>query len=317
MDQVFFTSRRPSDFVLALSQDEKKHRALERTSGSDSNQQTAHPDRSGVMDDQSEHYLTAAYTKAFGKRDEAEWDPSLGFSANRARIVKLYDYYRDAYLANPDSFLWAGLARLAGGVVVSGLDLLFPDPGVDTVGFVQIGKNIFHDLAWQLEAFLDDPAIALKLAAQRDTEAPARVSYAGAWTKITTGDPVQIAAGNRDLLENEQFSIIQPLYDQIKSQASLGMASPFTNSVHPYHRDFLVDLPSGDVTVADDRWNWITLPGGMWEKWAERHGTDTLPVEMSKEERTRLVSLSLDDIMRRNFGTLDQSLLPPGADDEG
>jgi hypothetical protein len=269
------------------------------------------------VNDQSEHYLTVAYTKAFGQRDEAAWDPSQGYSANRPRILKLYDYYRNTYLANTRAFWWAGLARMAGGVVISGLDILFPDTGEDVIGFVQIGKNIFHDLAWQFEAFQDDVATASALVAQHDVDAPGHKSYAQAWTKIMSGEPQKIAEGNRDLLENEQFSIIQPIYDQIKAQASLGLASPFTNSVHPYHRDFTVDLPGGDVTVADDRWNWITLSGGMWEKWAEHHGTAALPIEMSESERTRLVSLSLDDLMHRNFGTLDASLLPPGANDEG
>src|SRR5690349_5880573 len=114
------------------------------------------------MNDQSEHFLTIAYTKAFGQRDEAAWDASVGYAPNRERIIKLYNYYRDTYRANPDAFLWAGLARMAGGVVVSGLDLmvgvpLASDPNEITTGFVQIGKDIFHDLAWQLEAFLESP----------------------------------------------------------------------------------------------------------------------------------------------------------------
>jgi len=267
------------------------------------------------MNDQAEHYLTIAYTKAFGQRDEAEWDPSQGFRANRARILKLYDYYCDTYLASPQSFLWAGLARMAGGVVVSGLDLL-SDPSIESCGFVQIGKDIFHDLAWQFEAFQDNATTGMALVAQRDLEAPARKPYAAAWAQIMTSDPVQVAAGNRALLENEQFSIIQPRYDEIKLQTSLKLASPFTNSVHPYHRDFTVDMPTGDITVAEDRWNWITLPGGMWEKWAERHGTDALPVEMSEAERTRLVSLPLDALMGRNFAPVDPTLLPIGANDE-
>jgi hypothetical protein len=273
------------------------------------------------MNDQAEHFLTVAYTKAFGQRDEAAWDGAVGYAPNRERIIKLYNYYRDTYRANPDAFLWAGLARMAGGVVVSGLDLmvglpLASDPNEVTTGFVQIGKDVFHDLAWQLEAFLESPQTALRLAALRDVEAPAHASYRQAWGQIASGDPVQVTLGNRALLENEQFTVIQPHYDAIKAQSSLGLASPFTNSVHPYHRDFTVDMPSGDVTVADDRWAWVTLPGGMWEKWAERHGTPELPVAMSGEERMRLVVLPLDRIMRRDWAPIDQSLSRPGANDE-
>jgi hypothetical protein len=274
------------------------------------------------MNDQAEHYLTVAYTKAFGQRDEASWDAANGYAPNRARILKLYDYYRDTYLANPDAFLWAGLARMAGSVVVSGLDTMVGLPGASdpnevTSGFVQIGKDVFHDIAWQFEAFMDDPQIALALAAQRDAEAPAHTSYALAWTQIASGAPILIASGNRALLENEQFTIIQPHYDDLKAQTSLALTSPFTNSIHPYHRDFIVDLPTGDITVANDRWAWITLSGGMWEKWAEGHGTPELPVVMSRDERVRLVSLSLDRSIRRDWAPVDQSLLPPGANDEG
>ena len=51
-------------------------------------------------------YLSQAYINAFGKYDEPDWDPDQGFAANRERIIKLYDYYRDAYLKRPDQFLW-------------------------------------------------------------------------------------------------------------------------------------------------------------------------------------------------------------------
>lgn len=76
----------------------------------------------GVKD--REFYLKAAYDNAFGTFDEGAWDPARGFNANRARIVKLYDYYQDTYLKRPSLFLWAGLGRMAGGAVVGGLDFL-------------------------------------------------------------------------------------------------------------------------------------------------------------------------------------------------
>jgi len=68
-------------------------------------------------------YLSQAYINAFGKYDEPDWDPEQGFAANRDRIVKLYDYYRDTYLKRPNQFLWAGLGRMAGGAVVGGVDI--------------------------------------------------------------------------------------------------------------------------------------------------------------------------------------------------
>jgi hypothetical protein len=67
--------------------------------------------------------LSQAYVNAFGTYDEPDWDPQQGFVANRERLIKVYDYYRDTYLKRPDQFLWAGLGRMAGGAVISGLDL--------------------------------------------------------------------------------------------------------------------------------------------------------------------------------------------------
>ena len=266
----------------------------------------------GVKDRQ--FYLIAAYNNAFGTFDEDAWDPALGFSANRARIVKLYDYYRDTYLKQPSLFLWAGLGRMAGGAVVGGLDFLIstsPETFL-TQTMVKIGKAIFHDLAWLHEAFLDDPGIAVTLAQQHDSESPARRSYADAMRDIASNDNRRVTAGNQALLENERFTIIQPQYDAIKQSSEAGIfakTSAFTRAIHPYHRDFIVKFPQGDVTVADDRWAWVTEPDGMWQKWV------AMPA-IAPAERTRLVSLSFDDILNQRFGPTVDALMPPGANDE-
>jgi hypothetical protein len=272
-------------------------------------------------------FLERSYVKAFGQFDEKSWEPLNGFAANEARILKLYDYYRDTYLARPDQFLWAGLGRMAGGAVVGGLRLAV-SMGPETFftqTMVRIGKEIFHDLAWQHEAVLDDEANALTLAAARDAAAPARRSYRDAWTHILSGDPGRVATGNKMLLENEQFSIIQPRYDDVVARdpksGFWGIGSPmrslkaFTNSIHPYHRDFLLSQPSGDVVNPDNRWSWITETGGMYEKWAEKRGVPVAPIAMSRAERVRLVSLTMSQIIRREFAPVDQSLMPPGAFD--
>lgn len=273
-------------------------------------------------------YLKRSYEKAFGQFDEANWDPQLGFAANQARILKLYDYYRDTYLARPDIFLWAGLGRMAGGAVVGGLRLfVVAGETFFSQTMVRVGKEIFHDLAWQHEAILDDQTIALQLASNHDAASPARRSYRQAWDHMLSGDQARIATGNKMLLENEQFSIIQPSYNLLAGSNEGGLGGPmrslkaFTNSIHPYHRDFLVSLPSGDIVKDTDRWSWISETGGMWEKWGEKRGVAAAPIVMSKSERTRLVSLTMDQIIRREFaatGALDTTLLPPGAfDSEG
>jgi hypothetical protein len=261
-----------------------------------------------------QHYLEAAYKNAFGTFDPDAWDPEQGYSANRPRIVKLYDYYRDTYLKQPTVFLWAGLGRMAGGAVVGGLDFLIStsSEGFLTKTMVKIGKLIFQDLAWLHEAFIDDPNTAITLAAQRDAESPARRNYADAFRDIASGDDTRIAAGNQALLENEQFSIIQPQYDAIAQSDDCGTfakTSAFTGAIHPYHRDFIVRFPQSNVTVANDRWAWITEPEGMWAKWV------VMPT-VAADERTRLVSLSFDDILKQKFDPVVDALLPTGANDE-
>jgi hypothetical protein len=258
-------------------------------------------------------YLSQAYVNAFGTFDEPDWDPEKGFAANRPRIIQLYDYYQTIYLKRPDQFLWAGLGRMAGGAVVGGLDLVVAlGETFLTKTMVRIGKAIFHDLAWLHEAFLEDAEHAISLAADQDNSSPARRSYADALRDIASGERDRIASGNRGLLENEQFTIIQPLYDAIAASSEaivFRRTRAFTNKIHPYHRDFLVRFPTGDVIRADDRWAWITEDDGMWAKWV-------IMEDVAPGERTRLVSLTFSDILAQRFDPIVPALMPPGANDE-
>jgi hypothetical protein len=275
--------------------------------------------------------------RGFRVKQDRDWDPVRGYRANRERLRILYDYYRDVYLSSRATFserlLWAALGRMAGGAVLGGLDqllntgLTIPPLTADQVAnlspadradrekqtevrLLVIGRNIFLDLAYQHEAFLDEPRIALDLAEKHDKAFPAKRSYLQAWKDIISSNPDDIARGNQALLENEQFSIIQPIYDKVLVDDNLflfGLArrtSAFTNNIHPYHRPFLESKPGSNVLKMPDRMDWILEPGGMWAKWAERHGLIT----MSAQERNRLASLPMDDIIRHNFGPIDPIL---------
>jgi hypothetical protein len=212
---------------------------------------------------------------------------------------------------------------MAGGAVVGGLDFLtglpFGDRTPITETMVAVGKAIFEDLAWLHEADLADQNRALALAADWDVQRSARRSYAQALRNINSGIPRLVAEGNKALLEIEQSSIIQPLYDRLRPPSpewgAFRLARTATSNVHPYHRDFITSFPNlgvaKDITLAADRWEWISLPDGMWEKWAEGHrGPGT---GVSAEERARLVNLPFDAIVRRDYGQIDASLTPPGA----
>jgi hypothetical protein len=258
-----------------------------------------------------DRYTLRSYEKAFGKKDDS-WNPELGFKPNESTIRKLYDYYQSTYMAKSDKFLWAGLGRMAGGAVLSGLRTPgLPDPSFLSNMMVLIGKAIFLDLAWQHELFLDDPQKTIEMAREHDTRFPARVKYEIAWKKISSNTISEVAEGNRMLLENEQFTIIQPFYDRIKQDSELFMpflfskTSAFTMNIHPYHLPFVDSFPTtrnADVTVATDRWEWVTKQDGMWDKWIK------IPVD----ERARLVNLSMDDLMRKQWGSVKAEFLPPG-----
>lgn len=100
----------------------------------------------------------------------------------------------------------------------------------------------------------------------------------------------------------EQATVVQPQYDFLLQAGEAGLASPFTNEIHPYHRAFLIDLPTGDIRQFDPRWQWINLANGMFENWGAA----------DVDERARLVQLPFDQILRGDFGIPGRpDLLPP------
>lgn len=265
-----------------------------------------------------DEYVARAYANAFGDRGE-DWLPDRGFGANRPRMIRLYDYYRDVYNRSPEVLLWAGLGRMAGAEVVAGLDFLVStqgDAGPIQAGLVATGRAIFDDLAWLHEAWLDDPEGAVDLAREHDAQSPAQRSYADALAALNSGDAAQIVAGNKLLLEIEQFSIVQPRYDAIGSAFSFSLTRTAAENVHPYHRSFIESFPTTvtkDVIVAADRWEWINQAGGMWENWAG--GLRNPAVGVDSAERLRLVNLPFDQLLQRSFAVPQEwtHLLPPGA----
>jgi hypothetical protein len=207
---------------------------------------------------------------------------------------------------------------MAGGAVVGGLDTGAAGEVTERV-MIAIGRDIFFDLAWQHEAFLDGADI-VALAGLHDqfatyaqyaddgtvsfVHAEPATSYSDAWSKITSGDAGAIAEGNRDLLHDEQATVVQPQYDFLLQGGQAGLATAFTNEIHPYHRAFLVDIPDGDIRQFDPRWQWINLANGMFENWGAA-GVD---------ERARLLQLPFDQILRGDFGIPGRpDLLPPGG----
>src|SRR5262249_36144446 len=110
----------------------------------------------------------------------------------------------------------------------------------------------------------------------------------------------------------------QPHYDAILKTSEAWIferTSALTRNIHPYHRDFILVIPLGNIGVAADRWAWITeSPHGMWPKWAERHPEWGRVDKMPESERIRLVQLDLErELIPQRWAPVIDELLFPGA----
>jgi hypothetical protein len=226
------------------------------------------------------------------------WQPQKGFKANQHIMEAVYYAYQSLYFDNPNRFLWAGLARLTGGQVLFGMNNLtkfIKDPCVLTQEIVAIAKDIFDNLAWQHELFLDDMPLLLEVCKELDKAENAPHNYADCWQLIQQNNAEAIAKGNKMLLENEQHHTVQPHYNRIKSDS---YSKPFfactrfvMRNIHPYHHWFFRDLPFRDVTVFENRWRWISHEKGMWNSW----------IRLPENERSRLIALSNEAVIRHDW----------------
>jgi hypothetical protein len=241
-------------------------------------------------------YTQKAYVRLGIKREN--WLPELGFKANVPILEKVYYAYQSYYFDAPNRFLWAGLARLTGGQVLFGmgnLTKIIKDPCVLSQEIVAIAKDIYDNLAWQHELFLDDSDLLIRICEQLDATEPATHKYADCWKFIQHKDLEMIALGNKMLLENEQHNTVQPHYNRIKLDNYSRRYFWFTRfamrNIHPYHRWFFMDLPFRDVTVFEQRWHWISHNNGMWANWTR----------LSQSERDRLVGLTNEAVIKHHW----------------
>jgi hypothetical protein len=172
------------------------------------------------------------------------WTPASGFPSNESNVRKVYDYYAALFNTNPDKLLWAGLAKLAGGAVFTGLqtersiiddglnnptifdpatDEYIPNPNALLVPtlvaqeklFLTMQQDIFQDLAWQHEAYKDAGLFALKLLPAVEPTITTTDVALTAWSHIDSTDASIVKAGNEEILRREQSDILQPLYVQL------------------------------------------------------------------------------------------------------
>ncbi|WP_455835973.1 WXG100 family type VII secretion target [Pseudarthrobacter siccitolerans] len=207
---------------------------------------------SGLIDKDSEEY--ADFLSSYWNQqamlemgiDLADWDTSKGTEYNWETIKKVYDFYGQAYLANPD-LQWAGMANMIGPSFAGGFrdmamlrDLAqqiadnpasdIPLPMLDQIeqlagmtdqeirfyetSMLDMNKEIFLDQARQHEAYMNGGIEEINRL--RDSGV-INADTAKAWAQIDSGDPELIQEGNTSLLYREQNEIIADDYDAMRS----------------------------------------------------------------------------------------------------
>jgi hypothetical protein len=207
---------------------------------------------SGLIDKNSEEY--ADFLSSYWNNqamldmgiDPSTWDTSKGTEHNWETIKKVYDFYGQAYLSNPD-LQWAGMANMIGPSFAGGFkdmamlrDLAqqiadnpasdVPLPILDQIeqlagmtdeeiryyetSMLDMNKEIFLDQARQHEAYMNggiDEINRLRDSGAIDSKT------AESWAKIDSGDPELIQEGNTSLLYREQNEIIADDYDNMRN----------------------------------------------------------------------------------------------------
>ncbi|MCZ4553222.1 hypothetical protein [Gordonia rubripertincta] len=189
--------------------------------------------------------------------DPSKWDPSKGTEFNSETITKVYEYYGQLFLDNPE-MQWAGMANMIGPSFAGGFydlaamrdiakavkgpaGVMLPDEieamtravagmSADELAyyeqkFLSMQKEIFEDQAPMHEAYLHGGTTEID-----------RMQRAGlidsksqnAWHLIDLGtehdDPARIVAGNTKLLHREQFDIIADDYEEMRDRPITGEA---------------------------------------------------------------------------------------------
>lgn len=255
--------------------------------------------------------------------------------------TSLYTYYGALHDRRPDAFLWSGLASIAGTLFMAQLEVMTEasesfwqdnalvnwitgTPAVAALfgRMFAVQRTIFTDLAWQHEAALaNEDMEQLGLLHDRFDPTPrytvpgaagsprVRKSYSNAWRQIASG---AVPRGNANLLENEQYDIVQPLYNWIKSEGHNNLASLNARQAHPYHYSFwppnngfvpasvIARHATESILEFAPRWAWFTETDGLTDRW-DRIGA---------AERSRLIALPSVARKQGRWGSIPSHLLP-------
>lgn len=233
-------------------------------------------------------------TEVYGGEVDVREAPTLaaGYGKNIERASEYYDFYAQMWNMDP-AMSWAGLARVVGGQVVSGIsdaqwgiraqpgfiDLggwLGDVPKADIEAFqlelLRGGRAIFRDVGWQHYAYNASGLGALQYVfdTQGVEESLPELVLDG-WKLIDEGDREddadKILAGSLEIARYEQNVVIVETYNQLEAIGNgllVNAMSYLAENPVPggdHYRD-VVGLGSL-LSNTEKRWNWVTagLPG--------------------------------------------------------
>jgi hypothetical protein len=227
---------------------------------------------------------------------------------NQEIMAHIYGYYAQVFQTDPARFKWAGMAKLAGGSVWGALKdtvkgrIIVPGVGADRTSkllegyLLAINKDIFLDLAWQHEAYIQKGIAEMRCLAKTGGLDPTGLQ---AWEKIdhdasadaSPDDVAAVNSGNEMLLRHEQQQIAQPGWLKIKDLGIRGPIAYLSKSPIPSGKQFLEFVNEGRLDNFPERWQWIEKD--MYPKW----------IAMDQQMQLKFVNMSLEDLAaRKGFG---------------
>jgi hypothetical protein len=244
--------------------------------------------------------------------DIANYTVANGFLNNRKYLHTVYEFYKKLQDENSDEFLWAGLAKMAGAPVYAGLsDAQYGRDGLSIPSFglidssalkniqdilIEANINIYNDLTYQFLAYRT-AGIEEMDQLLSNSGAPTLAAWQQIHDGYTTGNAVNIADGNKILLQREQQIILRTTYENLKNTGDIygiisvsWMFSHLAANPIPGGLSFQDVVPGGNITVFDDRWLWITHPSqGMWPLW------NSIAKSMRKARASRALIYQAED----------------------
>jgi hypothetical protein len=187
-----------------------------------------------------------------------DWVPlrGVGAKADRENVERVYRYYGDLYLSDPQRYLWAGMAALIGPSFYAGFQDLetfthamyayesiaalsggtIPKMPTDFLAvefkwyetlFLRMQKEIFFDMATAHEAYRVGGMAAIRKIYENDIHNFAQGTI-DAWQQIDdgmkTGNRALVESGNKTLLEREQRYVIEKSYKAMLQRPVSGTA---------------------------------------------------------------------------------------------